>query len=189
MYKLVVAAATMAAGLVATPAIAAERIECMDSGYSAAEMAATDAYVAGVDVSGPAMAAPEPVLQAIRARAAACSSQHSWNAAASQHAYMYRLLSLVRAGLRRRTTLDAAVMARVDAAVDAADITQLVPALMAAADMSRGGTQLTPQQIQLIMSVIDAAQTDPSPESMRFVGAWATARALMRDASIQFAAS
>lgn len=106
--------------LAASPVAAAEQLDCMESGYSDADSATIEAFIAGFDFRRPN--APAPAYQAVlSARAEACAAEHGWSNDAKTVALQYRRAAFMDAALRRHAPVSPEAIGRMEAALAATD--------------------------------------------------------------------
>jgi hypothetical protein len=188
MRSLWVTLLVLAAACGAAPAAAAEHLDCMDSGYTADELAAVETYSAGFDMMTAGGPPPPPVMAAVNRRATACAQEHQWSDTAAGEARAYRLVSVIRATLQRHSPIDAAAMARLNAAIDAADHDTMVSIFAAISAAARGqGPPLSAAQARQLDAVVSAAGVEDTDLNQRFIGAWMAARVLRRESALRFA--
>lgn len=92
---------------ISTEATAAENLDCVDSGYSAAEQARFDSFAAGFDLAawgtqGP----PADIMQMVSTRVGACARLHGWSDDAARYATLFKLGRIGLAGSEHNGTLN-----------------------------------------------------------------------------------
>lgn len=110
MIRTVIRAGTAAALLCALPAAAATKIECVRTGYSAADTALFDDYVAkGMDGAN-----AKAVVLPIATRAQACAAENNWPSEAIMQALFYQMAFLAERSIVAKPELSSADMAKME---------------------------------------------------------------------------
>lgn len=111
MIRTLARAGAIAALLSALPAAAAAKIECVRSGYSAADNALFDDFVAKGFDKGDTKAIVAPIA----ARAQACAAENNWPSGAIVQALFYQMASLAERSVIVAPQLSSADMAKFEA--------------------------------------------------------------------------
>lgn len=170
------------------PARAAEHLDCMAAGYSEAESATIEAFMAGFDFREPN--APAPAYQSVLTlRADACAAEHGWSPEAKAVALRHRRASFLRTALRRNAPVAPDDVDRMDAAIAAADQAQLWQTIARWLEQTGRGEQRSFGTLDLrtLLPIFEAAGLEPGYDGGRFLGSWLIASRLERDLSAQFA--
>ena len=187
MNRLMTRALMLAAPmLIATPALAAENLACIASGYSAEQTTAMDTYAASVDFRALADM-PVPIATIIEERARTCAATHSWSAQAQTSAISYYRGAVLQRGLRANSLVTPEKLTEIDVAIDASDQAQLrrtMQRLMLFA--RREGPGPDAADIGIIMPILAASGLAMSNETGTFIGAWIAARISAQDTSRDF---
>ena len=108
---------------------AADHLDCMAQPYEAKDQKVIDTYIGGYrlqDSKGPDTA---PLINVLTQRAGICSDTHQWAPQAIMNAVLYQLGATMEQGLRSKSPLAPADMARLEKAIAAADRQRLWPVL------------------------------------------------------------
>ena len=169
----------------ANPAQAADNLDCMTSGCSAADQGLLDAFLADFDYRGD-LAELEVIEPVIAKRMTDCAAQHGWSLAARTAAVEYRRAALIREGLRLQSPATPAGLAAMDAAIAATEPEILGNSIEA---MAAGGSAMNTRSLSVWLPIFRASGLPMTRESGEFVGSWIASTFAMQDRRTLFANS
>ena len=100
---------------------AADNLACIEQGYSAGESASFERFYESLRVENLNSDMPPDILAAVTRQAGECADAHDWPPEAIEDAVLYRLATILRTALERRSPLTPAQMRRITEAVASAD--------------------------------------------------------------------
>jgi hypothetical protein len=180
-----------------SPAMAAENLRCMDSGYEQQANQAQAKFVALYDFDkwskGEAEGATE-MMDAVSKRADACADQHGWSPAAFESAVNARLGHLLYLGIERMALLSPTQFTALTKAVDEADRPRLYRMFgisKALVDYETlDADDLPPEADQLyLLGIVQGAGINADSDLGRIAGALIAARLTRHFAVERFAAN
>ena len=192
MRSALLAAGGMAAMLFAvSPAHAATHLDCMAQPYAGKDKEVIDKYVGAYGSKSASKNGPDsgPVLSVFSARAGTCGDQHGWAPNAIMNAVFYQLGVAMEQGVRRRSPLSAAEMARLERAVAAADQDRLwgpLEAMMNATIFGGEGAELSDDDDTYLGLVIVSSGIPINNTNSEFAGELLAAQAIQRLVSKRF---
>ena len=155
-----------AAGCAFSPASAATNLDCMNSGYSAADLKAFDEFATafGFDDSDDAadVANANVILGPIASNAVDCAGRHGWSANAIDQAKYHYLIGLLTSAFEKNPILTSDDVVRLKSAYAKADKTELLASFgeMVRVGIEEGGDSISEPSdadaVALVQLIVDA---------------------------------
>ncbi len=189
---LITAIATTSA-LIGVNATAAENLECINGGYSAAEQATLDNFVANFSMETWGKGGPPSEIRAVVGdRAKACAKSYRWSPEATHQAMLFKLASIGLAGVENNGPLSTDQIRLLESAMTADDKMRIRAIFDGMEKAQREGQSLdapTRSADLFIGKLILRAGIPGSPENARAAGGWVAAKALRGRYAESFAAN
>lgn len=191
MRRLMIGATVFGAATAVVPSHAAENLECIESGYTAAEQKVFDDFYAGfsmgkLDEDG----SSDAHIGAISRRAGDCAERNDWQSDAIKQAILYRMSTMLAKALELKTPLTPEQLGRLDKALAEADQEKLRsilgPQIEAGMQGNEGPEMSDDDQVYLGLVVLGAGLPLDQTHS-EYVGALLGARMMARIAAEKFA--
>lgn len=184
-------ACAFAFALANTSTMAAEHIDCVDSGYIAEDQATLDGYIDGFTIEAwGAGGPPSNVMTIIAARVRTCGASNGWSLDAMQDALLYKVASVGMAGVESASPLSAEQFAQLDDAMtpdDKVEIAKIFDSMRQA--QAEGRIYEAPKQSpeMFIGRLILRSGIPASPENSRWAGGWLAVKTLQDQRRAKFA--
>lgn len=180
------------AGLLATlalwssPALAADHLECIESGNSAEQNAYFQNFVDRFHISELSGGGrpPAEMMEIIQGRADACASQHNWSREAAEHSVLFRLTKVLQTALRAHMPISEEQLARYDAIVAGADQARLRRIFGVAVEPAPANDA----DDEFLGELIARSGMPMTEANAKFAGAWLASVLVSKHMTEQFAA-
>jgi hypothetical protein len=195
MQRLFIAVSCFAAAVVTAPmqAQAADHLDCMAQPYEAKDQKAIDTYIDNLSAKDSKGPSTSPLIDMFTQRAGTCADKYQWAPQAIVSAVFFQFGATIEQGLRSKSPLSPADMARLEKAIAAADQDRLWGVIERMMGVSLfGDVEAAPDTAskdsdeQYLGLVIISSGIPVNDTNSEFAGALLASQAIQRQAGKRF---